>query len=560
MFKFLRKHQWILIAALAITCVSLLVWMNPSSQSGGGGTGNHGYIDGKEITQQAFKEAANDVGLLYWLHYGQWPGRNPNISQKDLQVQIYERLMLLQEGEKLGIHVGADAVATAAKGILSSPRLLQQLGANGHTVPLNDFVRAVLQPQGMTAGDFENFVRHDLIIDQVRQVMGMTGELITPHEAAAVYRREYQEREAQIVFFSASNYLASVPVTTSAVDQFYTNYMAEYRLPDRVSVSYVGFSVTNFMTQAEHELSTNLNDQVNTLYDRYGTNVAPDAKTPAEAKAKIREILIRQKALEDAHEKANAFATQVFNMEPVKPQNLATVAKQKGLTVHVTAPFGKQYGPEEFIAPAEFTKQAFQLSQGEPLAGPIIGRDAVYVIALDKQLPSEIPALSKIRPRVARDYQVHEATLRAQAAGTNFANKVSTALAAGKSFSDVCSAAGVKPDALPPFSLHTQDLPALENRAPLRQVQSATFTTEVHHASGFEQTEDGGFIVYVKMQLPLDVAEMNANLPQFTASLRQQRQNAAFYDWMERTANETLGQTPLATEQSSQQSSSNAGQ
>ena len=40
--------------------------------------------------------------------------------------------------------------------------------------------------------------------------MGLTGELITPQEAAAVYQREHQELSAQIVFFSASNYLASV--------------------------------------------------------------------------------------------------------------------------------------------------------------------------------------------------------------------------------------------------------------------------------------------------------------------------------------------------------------
>ena len=117
-------------------------------------------------------------------------------------------------------------------------------------------------------------------------MVGMAGELITPQEAAAFYQRQHQELSAQIVFFSASNYLAAVPVTPALVGQFYTNYLAEYRLPDRVEVNYVAYPVTNFMAGAEQKL-TNLNDQVEAIYNRYGTNAVPDAKTPAEAKGKF---------------------------------------------------------------------------------------------------------------------------------------------------------------------------------------------------------------------------------------------------------------------------------
>ena len=104
----------------------------------------------------------------------------------------------------------------------------------------------------------------------------------------------------------------------------------------------------------------------------------------------------------------------------MRPENLATVAKQKGLTVHLTAPFSQEYGPAEFTAPEAFTKAAFGLTPDEPLAGPIVGRDAIYVIALAKQLPSEIPPLDQIRDRVTRDYQLHEGTLLAQAGRNQF--------------------------------------------------------------------------------------------------------------------------------------------
>jgi hypothetical protein len=234
----------------------------------------------------------------------------------------------------------------------------------------------------------------------------------------------------------------------------------------------------------------------------------------------------------------------------VQPQNLTTIAKQKGLAVHVTAPFSREYGPEEFTAPPDFTKTAFSLTPDEPLAEPIVGQDAVYVIALIKQLPSEIPALSQIRDRVTRDYQLHEAVLHAQAAGTNFVWTLQGGLAGGKSFSAVRTAAGLHAETLPPFSLNTAALPELGGRAALNQLKSVTFGTPIGHASDFEATDDGGFILYVKSELPLDVTDMNANLPQFAAAFRQQRETAAFENWLQRTGSRALRNTPIAPGQS----------
>ena len=538
---------------MGITAVTFVTFMGsgPSRSGGGGSVSNLGSIASRKVTLNAYLDAEHEVYIFYWFRYHQWPDRDPNVSAADLRRDIYMRLMLIQKGQDLGIHIGAEAVATTAKEILSSPGLVQALGVNGETVPLDGFVKAVLQPKGMDAGDFESFVEHDLVIDQLRQAMGLTGRFITAQEAAAVYQHQYQELSAQIVFFSASNYLASVPVSPAIVDQFYTNYLAEYRLPDRVQVSYVTFPVTNFMAGAEQKLSkTNLDEQVEAIYRQYGTNAFPEAKTPGAAKEKIRDALIRQQALADARQQADEFANAVFNVDPVRPENLAAIAKPKGLAVHLTAPFSIEYGPAEFTAPAAFMKAAFGLTPDEPLAGPIIGRDAVYVIALAQQLPSEIPLLSQIRARVTRDYQLHEATLRAQQAGTNFVQTLRGGLAGGNGFSSVCTAAGLHPEVLPPFSLSTTDLPELGDRVTLNHLKSVAFSTPIGHASNFETTDDGGFIVCVKSQLPVDINAMIGSLPQFAAAIRQQRETAAFYNWLERAGSRDLRNTPIYSGQS----------
>jgi hypothetical protein len=544
----IRKHsKWLWLIIITATVISFVFWgAGPSRMGGGSGgrvaSGDFGSIYGHKVTQQAFIDARNDFYLFYWFRSGEWPDKNPNFSEPELDREIYIRLMLAQKANDLGIYAGNDEVVTVAN------EMLRVLGRNGQAVPLSEFVKQVLHPKGLTAEDFENFVRQYLVMEQLQQAIGLTGELITPQEAAAAYQRDHQELSAQIVFFSASNYLASVTVTPAAVAQFYTNYLAEYRLPDRMQVSYVAFEVTNYLAQAKAEWAkTNLDELVGTYFRQVGENYK-NSKSPAEAKDKIREELIRDRAGNDARKVANDFANAVFNIDPAKPENLAAVAGQKGLPVHVTAPFAGKFGPEEFTAPPDFIKAAFGLTPDEPFARPIAGPDAVYVLAFAKRLPSEIPPLDQIRERVTQEYQLREATLLAQRTGTNFVRTL-TGMTADRGFASLCVAAGLQPQVLPAFSLSTPELPELGGRTELNQLKRAVFTTPVGKTGDFEATSDGGFIVYVQSRLPMDQVKMNSDLPQYLAGFRRQRQNEAFSQWVNLEANRQLRTTPVFRQQ-----------
>ncbi len=543
----IRKHSgWLWFVIIAATVISFIYWgAGPSRLGSGDGrvaSGNFGSIYGHKVTQQAFIDARNNFYLFYWFRSGEWPDKNPNFSEPELDREIYIRLMLAQKADDLGIYVGNDEVVTVAN------EMLRSLGRNGQAVPLTEFVRQVLQPNHLTAQDFENFVRQYLVLEQLQQALGLTGELITPQEAAAAYQRDHQELSAQIVFFSASNYLSSVTVTPATVAQFYTNYLAEYRLPERMQVSYVAFEVTNYLAQARAEWAkTNFDELVGAYFRQVGENYR-NSKSPAEAKEKIREELIRDRAGSDARKDANDFANAVFSIDPAKPENLAAVAKQKGLPVRVTAPFAGESGPEEFAAPPSFTKAAFALTPDEPFARPVAGPDAVYVLAFANRLPSEIPPFDQIRERVTRDYQWREAILLARHAGTNFVRTL-TGMTANRGFASLCVAAGLQPQVLPAFSLSTQELPELGERTELNQLKQAVFTTSVGKTSDFVATSDGGFVVYVQSRLPIDQAKMKTDLAQYTTALRRERQNEAFAQWVNLEGSRQLRSLPAFREQ-----------
>jgi hypothetical protein len=542
----IRKHSKLLWGITIPAIIVSLFWFFMPNRNGNGGVGtpDYGKIYGKKITQDEVDIAKREFYIFYWFNNGgEWPDKNLNFSDADLQREIYIRLLLAQKAKAFGIYVSDEDAAAAASAMLRS------IGRNGQTVPLDAFEKQVLLPEGLTAVDFENFVRQDLVVHELQISLGLAGELITPQEAATVYQREHQEISAQIVFFSASNYLSQIALTPAAIGQFYTNEMAAYRLPDRVSVSYVGFNITNFLAQSQAEWAkTNFDDEINGLYLQYGAQEFPDAKTPDEAKAKIRETLIRTRALADARQQANDFAGAVFDQDPPRVENFTSVAKQKGLAVQTTKPFDN-YGPQEFLAPEDFVKAAFALTPDEPFAGPIAGPNAIYVIALAKQSPSEIPSLDAIHGRVTQDYQFYQATLLAKHNGTNFVGS----LVGANNFAGACAAYGLKAQTLPPFSLSTAALPELGGRATPTQLKQAAFATPAGHAGNFEETDDGGFVVFVQSRKPVDQSQMNAELGQFTAVLRRTRQNEAFNEWVQIEANRELRDTPLAKQTAASQ-------
>ena len=553
----IRKHsKWLLWIIAGLTIFSFVYFMGVGpARNGGGGSSSvntnliSGTIYGEKVTPENYDRAQHDVDLYFLLNYGMWALHNPNLTQARLQQEIYVRMMLLQKAKNLGIHVSDDQVEQAAATYLRSPALIRALGIHGQSVPFDNFAKQVLAQEDMDAADFQSFVRDDLTVQQLQEIYSLPGELITPQEAAAEYVRSFQEFSAQIVFFSASNFLSHVSVAPQDVGLFYTNYMAEYRLPDRVQVSYVLFSLSNYLDQAQAQL-TNLDDQVANIYTKYGMSATPDAKTPDEAKTQIRKTLLRQQALADAGKEANNFAQVVFNVsssanKAPSPDDLAAAARQKGFPIQTTEPFSQQYGPQEFVASETFIKTAFALESDNPISEPIATPDGVYIIALQTNLPSEIPSLADIRERVAQDLRFREATMMAKIAGTNFAVNLTVRMALGKSFAAASIAAGYDPQALPPFSLNTSEMPELADHATLNQLKSAAFTTTVGSASGFKETDDGGFVIYVESRLPLDQSKMTADLPDFTTQFRQQRASQAFNSWIQREASRELISTPL---------------
>jgi len=365
-------------------------------------------------------------------------------------------------------------------------------------------------------------------------MVALSGKVVTPQQGEMLYRQQNEDFSTAMVSFAASNFLDAVLVTPDALAQFYSNRVSIYRVPERVQVSYVKFDVTNYLATVEKAM-TNLDLEVDDAYKKYGTNLFPEAKTPAEAKAKIKESAIRERALMEGRRAAGTFAERLDRMEPKVAGNFDALSKTNGLAAGMTAPFTREDGPAELKVPDKFNQAAFRLTQEEPFAGPIVADDGVYVIALKQQIPSEVPPLASIRAKVMEDYRMLQAMQLAHQAAAKFSNTLTNALAQGKAFDAICADAGVKPERLPPFSLSTETLPDKQDeRVDVRMLKELAFTTPVGKASAPERSGDGVFVLYVEKRLPADEAKLKKELPDFMTTIRQSRENEVFNGWLTR--------------------------
>ncbi len=542
---------WIIIVAIIITFVW---WGSNTSQGdrGSRGGGNLGVINGQEITPTLFDEAAREVRLSFFYgNNGRWPSR----AQVDLEGQTYQRLLLLQKVAAMGIHVSDDAVAQIATARMRAVN-------RGNPVPLAEFEKQVLGPERLTIVDFERFIRNELAIQQLVAVLGAGGELATPQEVEALYRREYQELSAQVVFFRATNYSSNLTAPADKVAEFYTNRLAAYRLPDRVQVQYVSYPLSNYLATAQLELdkTTNLTEIIEAYYEQMGSNYFGEATTPAAAKESIRADFLKRGAMNAAAKDARKLDDLLYSKEPYTLETFGATAKELGLTAQVTAPFSADAAPAGLGVDADFARRAFGLTMEQPLTEPLAGENHLYVIGYLRQLPSENPPLESIRDRVAQDYLFVESALKAEQAALTFHAMVTNGLAAGKTFAALCADAAVKPVALAPFSPSTRNIPEIEKLVEAQNFRRVAFATASGQIGAPMRSADGAALVFVAARLPIDETALATNLPAFTRNVQQMRRGEVFDQWFSQEANKVFATIPYFQQKQAQMSGAPAKQ
>lgn len=535
MFQFIRKHQAIGLVFIGIVIVSFVIFFSPN-QGGGGGlpSGALGSINGEPITREAYIAAMKEHRLARGLREGSFRDRPDRDGEE--QREVLSRIFLLREAESMGIRA-TDEVAAAR--IADLPFLKDEKTGQFSRAAYDRFLALIAQEQGITRVEFEQFMRHEAVLQHLVQLGGMSGSLVPPREAEARYREGNDQYAAQIVVFAASNHLAKVDLSPEKIAQYYSNRLAEYRIPERVQVRYVKFASSNYLAEADQTLNTNTNlsQMLDAEYVRRGAESFRDAQgnvmTPEAAKVELRESSRQGLSLELARKKANEFANRLYQGEPTA-ESLTKLATEFGLTAQTSLPFDQMRPPADMRVPTTFNRAAFALSPEEPVATPVVGEDGVYVFTFERRLPSEIQSLEDVRTRVTEAVRRAESRSMAEAQGREFANTVAAALEQSKSLEAVAKEAGLNPITLTNFSRSTPMLSELGPRLTVSELLRAAEDLAPGKSSGFRPAADGGYVMVLTGKQPAPESQLKAELPEFLKQSRLYGRYSAFSEWEKR--------------------------
>ncbi len=546
----LRRHsQWLWGIIITVVIITFVIFFTPSVGSNrGGGGANYGTIYGQPIKHDDLAQAYTDARLgFFFMSGGRWPTEeNAMMFRFNADTEARRRLVLNHLLKEHGIDVGDAVVAQQIKTIFAD----QKTGAF-NIQGYDELLKRTFAPAGVGEASFERFLKCELGHQQLAQMFSLSGKLITERAAEGFYRRENESALTEFVFLASSNNLAKVKLDDATLRAYHTNNLGTYRIPERVSVHYVAFAYTNFNAEAEKQMAANTN-LASIMEAFYKTNITRfkdangTAKTFEQAKDQIRTEFRDEAAARLGQQKAAEFANELFKLEN-KTTSLLTLAKQKGLTVKVTEPFTEFEGPKLTNAPNNFGHTAFQLSAEEALGQMLAGTDDAYLIAFNERLKPVDPPFEQVKEKVTEDYRRSQATQLTLEEGTKLVRAANDALAKGKSFKDAAKELGHVALEVPAFSRNARSIEIVESRGLTAEEYSGlAFSLAAGKVSSFKDIPGtGGYVVHVKSFQPVSEAQVKMDLAKFTESLRENRANYAFREWLNREVERSGVMAPL---------------
>lgn len=541
----IRRHSqvlwWIIVIAVIVTFTAFYGASNrPFEGLLDSRGGRFGAVYGRPIKPAERDEAARLVQLGMALQSGGRASRN----EENLQRETYRFLFFREKMRQLGIAPGDPAVAAFIRENLTDPKTGR--------LQYDDMVAAVKQ-FGYAEADYVEFIRHQVGMTHLRQVVGVPARLVTPREAEAEFRRENEQVVVSVAHFSSSNHLATVPITPEGLGRFFTNRLASYRTPERKQLAYVRFASSNFLAAVETEALQNpaFTNELEAIYNQRGADAFRDADDKPMAReaalAKLRSDRLQFEALSRARQQAVDFYNDLAQLDTTFAA-FEKVAAQRNVPATTTTALAAFDRTTDFADLRSYGEVFSRLNADQPYSEPQLGASNVFIVALKQQVPSEVPPLDSVRARVTEDYRRSLALEAARQAGAAFHQAVTNGLAQGRTFAAVADEQKVKAVEVAPFSLSMQTVTGLPLQLSLAALKNTAFALQPGKASDFVNSGDGGFVLFVKERKALDEAMVTAGVGAFLSELRQRGEMEAFQAWFtdeyKRSGLADLGERP----------------
>ena len=486
-----------------------------------------GTIFGEEVTRSQFQTAYRNVYLIYSIMTGEALQMDEQ-TDAALSDAAWSRLAVLHKAKEMGYTATPERIIETIK---SLPVFRNQQTGQYDANAYNAFVSNFLPRLGMDSQAFEATYAENIIIEQAVSTASQSA-IVTAEEINETFHLLNDLVTVETALISKSTYTAD-PITESDAQIYYDQNPTQFELPEKARVHYVQFDVTDYTSQVETTEEMLIQVYPNNL-ERY--RVEANAENPetsptylpfSEARGAIEPLvrteLARQLAFNAADELVAAladettdFATQAdaLNLEVVK--NIPPFsAGETAFGIDPTAPFSQ----------ATFN---LDTTPTQYYSDPVVGRDHVYVIALQKKLPAFVPAFDVVKKDAQQAAQAQADAAAFRENVNTLYTQIQTTLQEGTPFAEAIQTAQLTLQTLTPFN-NGQPLEHPEANA----IMERTFELPIGQLAAPIQTAEGVLLASVKTRQTADEAQLPEQSTRIENALLQRKQAELVTAWQD---------------------------
>ena len=498
MLSLMRKHAgtWMIKIILGAIVIVFVFWGVGSYKSRQ--TGRVADVNGTVITLNDYRNAYTNLVEQARQSFGN------NLNDELIQAlqlrkraldQLVDRVLILQEAEKLKIQVSDEELAQTIRDI----RAFQTAGVFDNQRYLNTLSRTKL-----SAETFEEQQREALIIDKFQNFI--SGNIkVSELEALQWYKYNNTEVDVDYVVLEPGQFKNIEPTADEILD-FFDQHKETYKTDPEIKARYIYLNPADFVakvTVTEEDIR-----------DYYESN--PEKfKNPKTVHARHILIKVAQNAKPEEVESARQKAEDVLKLAR-EGKDFAALARQysEGPTKTKGGDLGT-FRREAMVKP--FADKAFSMKAGD-ISDPVRTRFGWHIIKVEKVNPAKTLSLDEAREDIEKTLK----TERSRNLAYDEAETVYETAFEGQELAAIAQERNLK---ILTTQLFSQKRPPKDIKDAAR-FASVAFGLSVDEVSDVQEFADGYYVIEVVEKVPAKIPELKAVEDRVKKDVIKQKQDA----------------------------------
>ncbi len=503
MLDWIREHTqgWIVRIILALIMVPFALfgvnsYINHRSNDSVAAT-----VDGENISVNEFQRALRQQQNALTASLGAEAASvtdDPRLRSEVLDSLIREHL-LVQTAHRLGMVISDRQLAAF---IATIPAFQ----SNGH-FDLQRY-QQMLRSQGLTVSAFEQMVRDDLMMQDMRAAFANARQI--PASSAQLFMQAYgQRREISQVELTPAE-AGSVPAASpQAIQAYYAAHVRDFTLPARARFQYVVLSLDDFARHLPIDAAA-----VKQYYTQNPTQfIQPEQR-------QARHILIASVAGDSPQKQAaaRALAMDIYHKLVAHPDQFAALAKQYSADPGSASQGGDLgwFARDAMVKP--FADTVFGMQPGQ-ISAPVHTEYGYHIIQLEGIRPAKTQTLAEASDAIVASLQKQQAGTRFADAAERFSNRV---FEQADQLKPVADSLGLTLQTSAWMTQHGGDTAVLAGGKMLQALFSPDVLVKHHNTEAIEVTPNTLVAAHLLDYQPARVQTLAEVTPQIQTLLRDQ--------------------------------------